>query len=672
MLCVAQPPCGGRMEIKMDKLYEWEELKSENTKDEITAHVWNRDIKFKKSIFPSTVKIDGNEILHAPIELKAYFDGKIGEWEKQNVISLEKTDQKAVYAVSQTANDIIVNADITIEFDGFIRIDFRIIPFWNPAWIVDKPLKTTLTKLSIDVPLKNEFSTLCHYWPNCESAVCLSGRVLNSHETPEGEMKLPFKPYIWSGWEYGGLGICCESDKNFELNDKDECITITRNSEYTNINISLLDYLPEDWHKRADIWGNTLKPITYSFAFQPTPVKEFDKNSLKEWRAFHLADILKKPAFDAVYGNDDTLIKRIAASGAKWLILHEDWTVIQNYGLAYDENAFKEFVNKCHKLGLKVMVYFGYEISTLYHDFNSICDESLNKNVNGNFVGGWQREPMQRDYTVCYAGKYSDVMLERVKYAMDNYGVDGIYTDGTYIPWECANEAHGCGWHDAKGELHCVYPIYAVRDHVKKLYEIVHSRGGRIDTHQSSCCMTATLGFADSYYDGENIQGFLKEDISNLKTDTFRTEFMGLNMGIPCQFISYTEDNYTMRMLSGNTLIHNVFPRATHIEDLDYISQLWQIYDDFGTDTAEWRPYWEKQDVSADNRDTYLSYYKKDDSLLLIINSFDKNISECEITLDGEYSFAEDLLDGGKIKVSGKKLIVNINFAEVKLIKVTK
>ena len=74
MLCVAQPPCGGRMEIKMDKLYEWEELKSENTKDEITAHVWNRDIKFKKSIFPSTVKIDGNEILHAPIELKAECD----------------------------------------------------------------------------------------------------------------------------------------------------------------------------------------------------------------------------------------------------------------------------------------------------------------------------------------------------------------------------------------------------------------------------------------------------------------------------------------------------------------------------------------------------------------------------------------------------------------------
>lgn len=657
----------------MHKYNEWKELRTENTNNELEAHIWNRDVKFEKSIFPTSVKIGGKEILHSPIELNAYFNGEKGNWEKQAVVLIEKNSEKAIYSVSQTANDIIVNADITIEFDGFMRVDFRIIPFWNPHWTGQEPKKTTLSGLNIRIPVKNEYSGLCHYWPNCESGVCLSGRVLNSHATPEGETILPFKPYTWVGWEYGGLGICCESDRNFWVNNKEECIKISRSEECTSVNISLLDYLPGDWAERADSWGDTLKPITYSFAIQPTPVKELDRNNLKEWRAFHLCDIRKKPTFDEVYGNGDTIIKSVASSGAKWIILHEDWTTLQNYGTPYDGEAFRAFVNNCHKNGLKVMVYFGYEISSMYPKFNELCDEYLNKNLNGNFVGGWQREPMQRDYTVCYQSKYSDVMIERVEYVMDTYGVDGIYTDGTYVPWECANEEHGCGWRDSEGTLHYVYPIYAVREHVKKLYSAVHSRSGRIDTHQSSCCIMATLGFADSYYDGENIQGFLREDIGNLKTDTFRAEFMGLNMGIPCQFISYTNnEGYTMRLLSGNTLIHNVFPRANKPEDLEYISKLWRIYDDFETEKAKWYPYWEKQDISVSNEAALLSYYKKDNALLLIINSLDKDIKQVDIILDDEYSTAEDLLDGDGLIINGKKLNISVSYATVKLIRISK
>ena len=656
----------------MYKFNEWEELKVKNTDKEITAKVWNREIKFEKSLFPTSIIVGGEEILYSPIKLNAVFGDEKCEWEKHMVIMHEATQHKAVYTLSQSTHDIIVNADITIEFDGFIKVDFRIIPFWNPAWVVKVPQIPTITELYIDIPLKNQYSTLMHYWPNCESAVCLSGKVLNSHATPDGETMLAFKPYVWSGWEYGGLGICCESDENFEIDNPGECISINRNDEYTNIRISLLDHAPKEWSERADVWGNTLKPLTYSFAFQPTPVKEFEKNNLQEWRAFHLYDVPKYPIFDEVKGNGDTLVEKIASSGAKWLILHEDWTLIQNYGLPENERVFKRFVEDCHKLDLKVMVYFGYEMSSLYPGFNDVCHEYLNKNVNGNFVGGWQREPMQRDFTVCYNSGYSDIMIKRVEHVMDEYGVDGIYTDGTYVPWECANEAHDCGWRDDEGKLHFVYPIYAVREHVKKLYAAVHSRGGRIDTHQSSCCLMATLAFADSYFDGENIQGLVKEDIGNLKTDTFRTEFMGLNMGIPCHFISYTDGNYSMRLISGITLIHNVFPRANRIEDIEYISKLWKIYNDFETDKAEWHPYWEKQDIVVKNNDTYLSYYKKDSSLLLIITSHNKSTNEIEIKLDSHYLTAKDLLDNDALILNDDLLKLSIEYANVKIISVEK
>ena len=649
---------------------EWEDLKATNNNTKIEAEVWNRKIKFEKSLFPTSVAVGEKEILYAPIELKAFFGKEEGKWENHNVIMHENSDKKAVYTVSQSTNDIMVNADITIEFDGFIKVDFRIIPFWNPAWILKVPKMPTLSMLYINIPMKNEYASLMHYWPNCESGVNLSQKVINSHATPFGETKLAFKPYVWLGWEYGGLGVSCESDKNFELKNADECIIIDRNEEFTNIKISLLEYLPKEWQERADVWGNNLKPIFYSFALQATPVKEFEKNNLKDWRAFHLYDVPKFPIFDEVKGKGDTLLEKIAQKGVKWLILHEDWTIIQNYGMPENEEIFKRFVSDCHKLGIKLMVYFGYEVSSLYPGFNDIADLYLNKNINGNFVGGWQREPMQRDYTVCYRGDYSEIMIKRVEHVMDTYGVDGIYTDGTYVPWECANETHGCGYRDDEGKLHYTYPIYAVREHVKKLYKAVHSRGGRIDTHQSSCCLMPTLAFADSYFDGENIQPFLKEDISNLKTDAFRAEFMGLNMGIPCHFISYTSEAYTMRLISGSTLIHNVLPRANRIEDLDYISRLWKIYDDFGIEEAKWCPYWEEQGITVENPDTYLSYYKKADALLIIITSYDKDINEIKINLDGEYQKAEDLLDEEKLFVSGSSLLIPIEYANVKLVKI--
>jgi len=658
----------------MYKYTEWTPLEADNTYEYISAGVWNREMKFDKSVFPTSIKVGGNEILYSPVELNAEFGDIKGIWEKHQVVFHEKNYEKAVYTVTQTAENLIVNADITIEFDGFVKVDFRLIPFWGPHWVSQDNIdnKPRLTKLYIDIPVKNEYAGLMHYWPNCDSGVCLSGNVINSHATPEGITKFAFKPYMWTGWEYGGLGICCESDKNFEINNPDECMTIEKHKDYTNIRIHILDDTPKDWKERYDVWGDNINLIAYSFAFQATPVKQFENTNLREWRAVHIGGIQNSPVFDEVKGNGDTIAEKIAGSGANWIILHEDWTVIQNYGLPKDEKIFKRFVRDCHKLGLKVMVYFGYEVSTLYPGFNDVYNEYLNKNLKGNTVGGWQRSPMQRDYTVCYNSGYSDVMIKRVEHVMDEYGVDGIYTDGTYVPWECANEAHGCGYRDAEGNLHFTYPVFAVREHVKKMYKAVHSRGGRIDTHQSSCCLMATLGFVDSYYDGENIQSFLQSDLRNMKSDAFRTEFMGLNMGIPCNFISYTNKNFTMRMLAGITLIHNVFPRANKMENVDFMANIWRIYDEFGTETADWYPYYEKQDIKIQNEYTYLSYYKKGDEVLLIITSHDKDLKEIQIELDDVYTKSQNMLDESTVTLAGNRLSMPVNYADVNIVKITK
>lgn len=643
----------------------WTPVVSQHSADSFSCSVTGRKYVFDKSVFPTSVFVGNEDILYAPISVNAFFDGKKGVWEKQEVILIEKNEEKAVYAVTQTCENIIVNADVTVEFDGFVRVDFRVMNFWS----FHKDKAARLTGLSIDIPIKNKYSTLMHFWPNCESGVCLSSRVLNSHATPEGETALPFKPYLWAGWEYGGIGISCESDRGFEIDNPERCITVTRYDDYTNLHISILDHMPEDWQGRSDEWGNNIRPLTYSFALQATPVKEFPKDNLTDFRAFHLYDVPKFPIFEKVRGRGDTLLEKIASHGINWLILHEDWTVLQNYGLPRDEEEFKTFVKDCHDLGIKLMVYFGYEVSSLYPGFNNVCDKYLNKNVKGNFVGGWQRPPMQRDFTVCYAGDYSDVMIERVKHVMDEYGVDGIYTDGTYVPWECANEEHGCGYRDKDGKLHFVYPIYAVREHVKKLYAAVHERGGIIDTHQSSCCMMATLAFADSYFDGENIQGMLRENMANLKLDSFRAEFMGLNMGIPCNFISYTNSEFSTRLIAGISLLHNVYPRPNVYRDLPFSQQIWNIFDDFGIKDALWHPYWEQKEFVAQDK-VHISYYTNNsDETLLLITSLNNDVTNVELEFDRPYNEIFDLLDDDDCTICGTKATIPVVYGNIKICK---
>ncbi len=645
----------------------WDKIKAESCGTNFSFGVTGRKYIFESSAFPTNVFVGSDDILYAPVKIGAVFGNVEGKWCDHYVVPMEKNDEKAIYEVSQTCENIILNANVEAEFDGFIKIDFNISNFWS----FHKEKTPRLTGLYMEIPIKNEFSSLMHFWPNCESGVCLSAKILNSHATPSGTTYLPFKPYVWAGWEYGGIGICCESDKGFQLAEADKCIAITKSEKCTTIRINILDSMPENWLERDDEWGNTLRPLKYSFGIQATPVKAFPKNNTKDFRAFHLYDVPKFPIFDKVKGNGDTLLEKIASHGINWLILHEDWTIIQNYGLPENENEFKTFVEDCHNLGIKVMVYFGYEISTLYCGFNDNCDKYLNKNIKGNFVGGWQRKPMQRDFTVCYAGGYSDVMIERVKYVMDYYGVDGIYTDGTYVPWECANEEHGCGYRDNDGNLRFVYPIYAVREHVKKLYEAVHERGGIIDTHQSSCCMMATLGFADSYFDGENIQGMLRDDMANLKLDTFRAEFMGENMGISCNFISYTGQDFTMRKIAGVSLLHNVFPRANRYECLDFSKQIWEIYDNFGVSESQWHPYWvQKEFVSEDK--VYISYFKnKRNEILLLMTSLNHDVNTANVSFDGNYVEISDLLDNNPMcRIDENKLIIPLEYANIKICKI--
>lgn len=644
------------------------ELKYICSNDIIKVNVWNREYEFNNSVFPSSIKIAGEEILKSPIEINAYFGEKKGKWSDFHLICTEEDEEHICFSSGAQTENIIVNADVSAEEDGFIKISFRIMNFWELKNCDNVP---HLTGLSIDIPIKKEYASFMHFWPNCESGVRVSKKILNSYKVPEGVTYLPFKPCLWCGFELGGLNICCEDDRGFELKDKSKCISFSNNDDFVNIRIELLDDMPREWKGKTDTWGNNLSVLQYTFGMQATPIKEFNTKHIGTWRVLQSNyDDLKQLSRE--YGeakkirNENSILEKFAECGITYLALHERWSAIQNYGLPKDEKYFKNLVEDCHKLGIKVMVYFGYEISSLYPGFNNCFERYVAKNQEGNTVGGWQRMPIQRDYTVCYKGGYGDVVVNRACHAIDEYGVDAIYTDAFCIPWDCYNEAHGCGYREKDGTINPTYPIFSVRENAKKLYREIKKRGAHHDTHQSSCCLMATVGFADSYYDGENLQDMMTEDISSLKLDTFRTEFMGINMGIPCNLISYNTEKYTIRKTAGLSFIHNVFPRARTIPELEFMSKLWKIIDEFNLSDAPYNPYWKQKEIIADDC-SCASYYETKNGIVIAAINRTQEKDYIELTMDKKYTLIRNLLDGGEFEINDGKACIPAFFYDLQM-----
>lgn len=646
-------------------LNAWTPVKLEKKDNFIKADVWGRSYEFDNSPFPTQIISKGQELLYAPITLTPVFGDKIGKWDENTSTVFSQEDEKATFITSAVSHNTILDTAVNVEYDGFVKIDLKVMSFWGFRSAEDSVPQ--LTGLYLDVPVKKEYASLMHYWPNDKQSIIPAGKILNSGKTQD--MTFPFKPYISLGNNEVGLGVFAgETTENIVLNDEDKCITITDEGEYVNIRIRFLEQIPENWHGRKDRWVSALKPMTYTVGFHATPVKEM-RTTDDTYKIAHVgrcADIADNGKVN------QALIDELKSYDIKWIILHEDWTAIQNYGFPADKDLTKGFIDACHEKGMRVMVYFGYEYSTLAPGWNKNAENYLIKTIDGEFTGGWQRLPHQRAFMVCYNGGYSDEMISRVEYVMDELGVDGIYTDGTYVPWECANEAHGCGYTDAKGVRHTTFPVLAVREHVKKLYEAVHKRGGIIDTHQSSCCLMPTLSFCDSYYDGENIQGNLTKDTMDfLNMDAFRAEYMGYNYGLPVNFIAYTNEERPMETLSALTILHNVHcrPGCLHgsLNDIKYLSKIWNIFDEYSLNKSTWHPYWKNELVTAEGG-AYASCYETDKGIVAAVSDFTCGIDSITLNIPKNCKAVTNLLTNEKFTGDNGKVTIASDYSTLNLL----
>lgn len=638
----------------------WIPVKAEENKNGCYAEVWGREYKMENNLLFSSVTSLGEELLASPIRVKASENGKEIIWQDTDVFLGETEDDKAtIYATAQS-EAFIINTSTVIEFDGLATVDIKLMPrgYTVPQLFgleKKEPAKTNLDYLHIEIPIKKKFAELYHLYPSNimpdeTGDISKSTMYAGSDFLPDSNTCTSFSSVIFLGNDEKGFFTYAESDKNWQPQAKEKAIKFSVEEEQVVISLSLLDSQPETWAEINVDYGQYKYPaVCYRLAFQATPVKPFPKNPYKEKR-LHI-DCFKKIAGDygeflsgSVTEDGETVYDRIKRLGVTTLILHEKWNQIQNYWNLTQRTSeqLKTIIKECHARNIKVVPYFGYEISTmadiwydkseLYKRKGSEMEDSLN----------WYRFPAQRTHPVCYNSPISESLANGIEKLVDEYGFDGIYLDGTAMVWDCKNTEHGCGYYDRDGNLHATYPIFGVRNLMRRLYEIFESRGKTINCHVSDCFCPAGISFAHSLWLGEYIQyGLIQNGADSVPEGYLRATHSGRNFGLPTEFIVYeNKPIWSFDDAFAFSLIHGVLPRPNDAaQPLEQMAKIWNIIDSFPISDSQWCPYFEPQKMpfKCDNEQVKISGYKyieggKEMWLLFVANSKTAEIEKCNVS----------------------------------------
>jgi hypothetical protein len=270
---------------------------------------------------------------------------------------------------------------------------------------------------------------------------------------------------------------------------------------------------------------------------------------------------------------------------------------------------------------------------------------------------------------VCLNSVWQDALAHGAQRLMQEYRAGGIYLDTTITPFACSNELHGCGYRRPDGSLAATYPVFAVRETMKRIYAVVKAdrADGLVDVHPYDCMNSSALAFATSYWAGEQLRPRSGDLFAEVTLDRFRTEMMGRNWGVPAEFLHYTTQVEYPRAFCI-ALLHDVPVRPHSPREVAVLCSVRRMLDDFGRREAEWLPYWRNADsVAVSPRTCYASLYRHPkNGVLAVVSNLGGEDANVEVALDARKlglppsPAAADALTQEKISVEGNRVRLSL------------
>ena len=199
--------------------------------------------------------------------------------------------------------------------------------------------------------MRPDCATLFNYFPAPWPKLTNAGGV-------KEPMVWPFRCSVWLGNEKVELCWFSESGENSRNPDPERVIEIVPGTKETLLRIRLID-------------EKTELPATWAFGLEATPVRPWDRRHNAN-HTLHAPQMgagipIKRPEvwWTCQRAFPDGQIERdldaAQAAGVKTIAFHEDWIPVQNNPTPHAD--FQAIVDGCHRRGIKVLVYLGYELS---------------------------------------------------------------------------------------------------------------------------------------------------------------------------------------------------------------------------------------------------------------------------------------------------------------------
>ncbi|NPV47271.1 MAG: hypothetical protein HPY69_09950 [Armatimonadetes bacterium] len=293
----------------------------------------------------------------------------------------------------------------------------------------------------------------------------------------------------------------------------------------------------------------------------------------------------------------------------------EEWSDYQGYPDLSKLPEVKRRAAAAHAQGKPQVVYFGQLLAENAPGFQEYRSELI---IPPGLM--WYRRAYNPGlgmpcWVCCPRGPYGDLLLDGMRHLAVEADLDGVYMDGTTVPWECHHPAHSAcdgtaviGW-----ETEDPTPLVATRSFLKRIRGIFDERGRPwLFAHTGGAIGIETLSLCDGYYDGEQLSRYRPG--YRLPLHKFAVGYCGRPWGFRTDAIPASYGAFPLMALSA---LHDV-EVGGECAELER-----RIYDEFQDEaTTDYRPYWRPQPhIQRLAGDVVYSYYRKADAAMLVVSN---------------------------------------------------
>jgi hypothetical protein len=553
-------------------------------------------VKLNNIGLPDAIIANGNQVFNTPLRFIVETVKGVETIKPASFKYEKKAEGRVSWVAEASSANVSFLINGTMEFDGTISYDIKLKALNN----------VQIKDIRLELPMKKQF------------AQYFMGMGKSGGFCPDNynwKWQGPQDSY-WIGSV--DAGIHCE----------------LRGASYTGPMLNLYHPAPPGSWYNANNGGFTIKSsenevvatnysgerkfnagaqINFQFALLLTPVKKPDTKNQFVNRYYHDGN---KPA-----PSPDDL-----TAGIKILNVHQGNAINPyiNYPfIAVD--SMRNFVNRWHKKGLKVKIY--YTIRELTNQVPELWAlRSLGNEILGGGTGGgypWLREHLVDNYDVQWFNKINgyeecdaaiitsgqsrwyNYYVEGLRWAVKNMDIDGLYLD------------------DVSFDRKMLSRMRKVMNNIKP--------GCLLDLHSNTGFSkgpanqyTEFFPFIDKLWFGESF------NYNKMSPDNWMVEVSGIPFGLMGDML-HNGGNPWRGMIYGMTVRYPWFTEGVTCDPRD----IWKVWDSFGIADAKMIGYWDKHAVvSTSNAKVLATAYTKTGKTLISIASWDDQPTTITLNID--------------------------------------